>query len=106
MPPQHATTTGTNALLASWIIDSGTTNHMSSTRDLFTSLSQLSVRSVSIANGGQCSIGGEGVVQASSQLPFENVLFVSNFPINLLSINAITKSLHCKVSFFPYHCVL
>ena len=50
------------------------------------------------------SVSGEGVVQVSSQLSLENVLFVPDFPVNLLSISAITKQLHCYVTFFPFHC--
>ena len=37
-------------------------------------------------------------------LELSQVLYVPNFSVNLLSINAITKALFCSVSFFPYHC--
>ena len=104
-----ASSSGTNAFHASrnpsWIIDSGASSHMSGTRSLFTQLSQLSdVRSVAIADGRSCSVSGEGVVQASSHLSFDKVLFVSKFPVNLLSISAITKQLNYCVTFFPFHC--
>ena len=53
---------------------------MSGTKYLFTSLSQLSDnRSVAIADGQSCSVSGEGVVQATSQLSLEHVLFVPDF---------------------------
>ena len=44
-------------------------------------------------------------VQASSHLPLDKVLYVSDFPVNLLSISAIIKNLFYFVTFFPYHCV-
>ena len=78
---------------------------MSSTKSLLTSLSQLSdIRSVAIANGRACPVSSERAVQASSQLSLEHVLFVPEFPVNLLSINDITKQLRCFVTFFPFHC--
>jgi len=33
------------------------------------------------------------------------VLHVPEFPINILSISAITKALNCKIEFFPDHCI-
>ena len=79
---------------------------MTSNRDLFSRLSQLSdISSVSIANEGQCSVTKDGSVQASSHLPLDKVLYVSNFPINLLSISAITKTLFYFVTFYAYHCI-
>ena len=78
---------------------------MSCTKSLFTNLSHLSdIRSVAIADGRSCPVSGEGVVQASSQLPLERVLFVPEFPVNLLSISAITKQLRYSITFFPFHC--
>ena len=104
----HATSSGTSALLASrdtpWIIDSGASSHMLGTKTFFTRLSQLSdICSVAIADGRSCSVSGEGVVQASTQLSLEKVLYVSDFLVNLLSISAITKLLLCYVTFFPFH---
>ena len=92
----HAITSGTNALLASrdsdWIIDSGVSSHMTGTRDLFTRISQLSdISSVSIVDSRTCPVAAEGAVHASSHITIEKVLFVSNFPVNLLSSSAITK---------------
>ena len=104
----HATTSGTNALLASrnsdWIIDSGASSHMTGTQNLFTRLSQLlDISSVFIADGRTCLVAGEGVVHVSSHTTLEKVLFVSDFPVNLLSISAITKQLYCFVTFYPLH---
>ena len=77
---------------------------MSGTQNLFTTLSQLShIQFVTITDGRTYHISGE-VVQISSQLSLKNVLSVPNFPVNLLSIRAITKQLRCYVTFFPFHC--
>ena len=48
---------------------------MSSTKSLFTSLSQLSdIRSMAITDDRSCPVSSEGVVQVSSQLSLANVL--------------------------------
>ena len=67
---------------------------MTSTRDLFSSLSSASsTPSVSTVDGSLCSVFG-GIVEVSSSLNLTNVLYMPNFPINLLSISKITKSLN------------
>ena len=63
----QATSSSTSALLASkessWIIDSSASSHMSSTKSLFTSLSQLSdIRLVAITDDRSCPVSGEGIV--------------------------------------------
>ena len=105
----YGTSLGTSVLLASrdpsWIIDLGAFFHMLGIKILFTRLSQLSdIRSVAIVDGCFCSIDGEWVVLVFSQLILEKVLYVPNFPVNLLSINAITKQLFCCGTFFPFYC--
>ena len=80
---------------------------MSGTRNLFTRLSNLSdIKSISIANGHHCSVSREGVVHAFSQITLEKVIYVPYFPVNLLSIRAITRQLYRSVILFPYHCTL
>ena len=78
---------------------------MTGTQNLFTDLSQLSdISSVSITDGRTCPVAREGAVHASSQITLEKVLFIHDFPVNLLSISAITKQLYCFVTFYPFHC--
>ena len=104
-----STLTSGTALLASppgpWIIDSGASAHMSGTPSLLSRLSRLpNPESVSIADGRVCPVAGKGLATPTSSLPLSDVLYVPNFPVNLLSISAITKTLFCSVYFFPYHC--
>ena len=104
-----STSTSGTALLASppgpWIIDSGASAHMSGTPSLLSRLSRLpNPESVSIADGRVCPVAGKGLATPTSSLPLSDVLYVPNFPVNLLSISAITKTLFCSVYFFPYHC--
>ena len=78
---------------------------MSGTPSLLSRLSRLpNPDSVSIADGHVCPVAGKGLATPTSSLPLSDVLYVPNFPVNLLSISAITKTLFCSVYFFPYHC--
>ena len=43
------------------------------------------------------------MVQVSSQLILEKVLYVLDFLVNLISNHAITKVLNYCVTFFPFH---
>ena len=82
------------------IIDSRASTHMSGTQSLLTNLSKLSHPfSVSIANGPGCPVMRHGEANPTSSLQ------LSQFLVNLLSINAIAKALFCSISFFPYHCI-
>ncbi|XP_078429368.1 uncharacterized protein LOC144701428 [Wolffia australiana] len=103
-----STSTSGTALLASslgpWIIDSGASAHMSGTSSLLSQIASLPhPEMVTIADGRVCPVRGKGRSLPTPSLPLSDVLYVPNFPVNLLSISAITKSMFCSVSFFPYH---
>ena len=44
-----------------------------------------------------------GSVKLITHLSLENVLYVSHFNFNLLSVSTLTRSLHCSFNFFPDH---
>ena len=105
-----STSSSGTALTASspgnWIIDSGASAHMSGTSSLLYRLSNLPTpQFVTIADGRACPVRGRGLATPTSSLPLSDVLYVPNFPVNLISISAITKTLFCSVSFYPYHCL-
>jgi transposase InsO family protein len=88
-----------------WIIDSGATNHMTGTPNLFTSYIPCSGKDkVRVADGSTVPITGRGSVRCTKTLSLSPVLHVPNFPVNLLSVSSITKSLNCRGWFDPSHC--
>ena len=92
--------------ITSWVIDSGASSHMTGFPSVLTAYRpETSIPDVRIADGRSCPVLGSGQSRATSSLPLQNVLYIPGFPANLLSINAITKALHCGVFFFPHHCV-
>ena len=79
---------------------------MTSITQKFVSLNMSTAHpSVKIADGTHSSVLGSGVVQAPPSLTFTDVLYVSRFPVSLLSISQLTKQSNCKITFFPSHCV-
>ena len=102
----HATSQdNTNRIHTPWIIDSGATNHMTGASNLFTSYTPCSGKDkVRVADGSMVPITGRGSVRCTETLSLSPTLHVPDFPINLLSVSSITKSLNCQVLFDPSHC--
>jgi transposase InsO family protein len=89
----------------SWIIDTGATNHMTGASHLFSSYKSCSGKDkVRVANGSTSSIIGRGSIWCTKTLSLSPVLHVPNFPVNLLSVSSITKSLNCIGWFDPTCC--
>ena len=105
----HATSQGIKPVQPyahkSWIIDSGATNHMTGASNLFTSYTPCSGKDkVRVADGSMVPITGRGSIRCTKTLSLSPVLHVPDFPINLLSVSSITKSLNCRGWFDPSHC--
>ena len=88
----------------SWILDSGASDHMTGKRDGFLSYSPIS-SGIRLADGSLSSASGIGISPLSSSLSIPNVVHVSTFPSNLLSVSQLTKQLSCSITFFPSNCV-
>jgi len=105
----HATSQGIKHVQAytnkPWIVDSGATNHMTGVSNLFTSYIPCSGKDkVRVADGSMVPITGRGSIRCTKTLSLSPVLHVPDFPINLLSVSSITKSLNCRSWFDPFHC--
>ena len=97
---------GVNHSFDPWIIDSGATNHMTGSPKEFSSYMPRSGKDrVRIADGSSAPIMGCGTISCTPTLPLNPVLHVPNFPVNLLSVSSITKSLNCGAWFEPKFCV-
>ena len=103
-------TSGTSALLASssssWIIDSGASSHITETSSLLSSYHPTPSHSlVIIADGRPCQVQDRGTTRVTPSLSHHEILYVPGFPINLLSISAITRAFPCTFTFFPFDCI-
>ena len=90
-----------------WLIDSGATDHITSTSHSFTSTNNNpSIPPVVLPSGEKASIISVGNASLNSSLSLNNVLYVPSFKVNLMSVSKLTQGLHCSISFFPNWCIL
>ncbi|RVW49839.1 putative mitochondrial protein [Vitis vinifera] len=86
--------------LGSWILDSGTSNHISGNKDLFSSITTTFVLpTVTLANGSQTMAKGFGFAHPLPSLPLNSVLYAPECPFNLISISKITRTLNRSITF-------
>ena len=111
LPPRQVFFRPTFSLLASWIIDLGASSHMTETSSLLSSYHPSpSHPRVTIADGQPCLVQGRGTTRVTPSLSLHQILDVSSFLVNLLSISAITHALPRQrigsistITFFPFH---
>ena len=83
-----------------WILDTGSSDHIFGNKDIFSSLTFLSLLPIiTLANGSQTIARGIGSVFPLPSLPLTSVLYVPNFPFNLISISKLTCDLQCVLTF-------
>ena len=85
---------------APWILDIGASNHISGIKDMFSSLTFFSpLPIITLANGSQTIAKGIDSASPLPSLPLISVLYVYDFPFNLISISKLTRDLHCVLTF-------
>ena len=93
-----------------WHVDSGAGMSITGDRSLFTVFDvPLNLPSVRFGDGVvQRAVGKGSIELCSDWLPtpiiLTNVLYIPHCPVNLLSVNAVAHSLHCKISFDSISC--
>ena len=89
-----------------WVIDFGVNEHMTgSSTSLFDYYPVDTSHSVTVANGFLSTVADSGHTHLSLDIELLSVLHVPSFPLNLLSISKITKTLNCSISFYPSLCI-
>ena len=85
---------------APWILDIGAFDHIFGNKDLFSSLTFSSpLPTITLANGSQTIAKGIGLVCPLPSLSLTSILYVLDFPFNLISISKLTRDLHCVLTF-------
>ena len=83
-----------------WILDSRASNHLSSNKDIFSSLTFTSLLPmVTLANGSQTIAKGISSACPLPSLRLTFVLYVLDSPFNLISISKLTHDLNCLITF-------
>ena len=89
-----------------WVLDTGATDHIVHSVDLFTKITSSITSFVQLPNGERVVVTHIGTIQLTSSLILENVLCVPSFTFNLISISQLTKSLSCCFIFLSNVCFI
>ena len=85
---------------APWILNARAYDHISGNKDFFSSLTFPSpLPTITLANGSQTIAKGIGSACPLPSLPLTSVLYVPDFPFNLISISKFIRGLHCVLTF-------
>ena len=98
--------TGNVLSSVSWIIDSGATRHVYHDRTKFLNLSETLNQSVSLPTGLGVKIIGTGQVKINENLILNNVLYIPDFRLNLISVSQMTRDLGYRVAFDSGSCMI
>ncbi|KAF7132885.1 hypothetical protein RHSIM_Rhsim09G0014100 [Rhododendron simsii] len=89
-----------------WIIDSGATDHVTSSIKLIDPKCMPKSANIQLPDGGQMPIESIGSFHVTPHIKLDEVLKVPQFQVNLLSVSKLTRALKCIVIFFPDFCVV
>ncbi|KAI5353833.1 hypothetical protein L3X38_006727 [Prunus dulcis] len=95
----------TSSKNSAWIIDSGSTDHMTFDHGQLINRKSSTPSVMSNANGTFSSVVGEGSLSLSTSLHMDSVLLVQSLYHNLLCVAQITTILGYTVTFWPNHYV-
>lgn len=91
---------------STWIIDSGATDHICCSLDLFRTYDHISPINVKLPNGNSIHASIAGIVQISEFLTLHDVLYLPQFNLNLISLSKLVTSGGFQVLFTNDACVL
>ncbi|KAL0397063.1 UNVERIFIED_CONTAM: Retrovirus-related Pol polyprotein from transposon TNT 1-94 [Sesamum calycinum] len=90
-----------------WIVDSGASNHVSGNIALFHSyIKSASPHYIHLPDGSKRLVQYTGTVKLTSNITLENVLFVPQFSVNLLSVSQLCHQKRYQLLFTQNGCVL
>ena len=86
--------------LGPWILDSSASDHISGTKNLFSSITISSaLPTITLANGSKIVAHSIGLANPLPSLPLTSVLYTPECPFNLISISKLTRTLNCSITF-------
>ena len=87
-----------------WILDTGATDHVTSSKELFTTFRCIKPINVSLPNGSKVFAQYSGTIYFSDDFQLYNVLYIPNFTLNIISVHRLISTLHCKLTFLDSTC--
>jgi hypothetical protein len=89
-----------------WILDIEATHHVCYSLEWFITYNQIDVMEVTLPNGSSVQSKIHGRVQLNDELIVDNVLYVPEFAVNLLSISKLCSEMFVSLIFHHDHCLI
>ncbi|XP_074315635.1 uncharacterized protein LOC141651839 [Silene latifolia] len=95
-----------SGMYASWIIDTGASNHVTGDFSLFTESMVIPPRAVGLPNGKRILASKMGTVHIDSNIVLRRVLFVPHLTCNLISVSQLTEDTDYVLQFTKDRCLI
>nr|KYP70921.1 Retrovirus-related Pol polyprotein from transposon TNT 1-94 [Cajanus cajan] len=106
-PPGTVSSISTHTQIStSWVIDSGATDHVSSSLSNFFTYNSINPITVKLPTGQHVLATHAGVVKFTDTFYLTDVLFIPEFKYNLISISKLVSSLDVQLIFYSTHCLI
>ncbi|XP_037491653.1 uncharacterized protein LOC105643862 [Jatropha curcas] len=89
-----------------WILDSGATDHICKSLDMFTTFKRISPIKVKLPNGEYLLAHFSGTVVFSEVFSLKDVLYIPGFAFNLVSVKSLIAQLHCSLFLYNDLCLI
>lgn len=93
-------------IFSPWIIDSGAMDHIFNDLNSFELSHKIDPIGVRFPNGASIVAKLAGIVRITADLVLEDVLYLPEFNINLISIPKLTRGSHFSVRFVNENCII
>ena len=85
-------------------LDTGATDHVAQNKGCFTTFFKIRPANIKLPNNSNVTVNFAGIVLFSEKLILFNVLYVSKFSFNLISVQTLIKDLNCNMIFSSRCC--
>jgi len=89
-----------------WIIDTGATHHTCFDLKWFGNCTKIKHISVNLPNGNTIKAHCRGQVRLTQELSIDNVLYLPQFAVNLISVSKLSKEQNCILQFEANECLI
>lgn len=89
-----------------WIVDTGATHHICYSLHWFLSVKKISPMQVSLPNGSTSETNTIGRIKLNNDLVIDNVLYVPEFQVNLISASKLCREQSCTLTFKSGICMI
>lgn len=90
----------------SWIVDTCATHHICHDIGWFTTYNEIKPISVNLTIANTVEAHCKGKVKISKSLHIDDVLYLPQFAVNLISVSKLCKEQHYSVTFETNQCII